>query len=93
MKIIETFIKDILITDFPSDYEKIYDNSLLLQYLDRKMNAIHGNSKTRRSLANIYAIYSIIIAVFMVVVSCKIMLLIQELMANSKISFRQLQMI
>lgn len=32
----------------------------MLQYLDAKMKAVHGNSKTRRSLANIYAIYSIL---------------------------------
>lgn len=60
MKITETFIKDILKNDFPSNYQNIYDNSLLLQYLDKKMKAVHGNSKTRRSLANIYAIYSIL---------------------------------
>jgi hypothetical protein len=60
LKITETFIKDILKNDFPSNYQNIYDNSLLLQYLDKKMKAVHGNSKTRRSLANIYAIYSIL---------------------------------
>lgn len=60
MKITETFIKDILKNDFPNNYQNIYDNSLLLQYLDKKMKAVHGNSKTRRSLANIYAIYSIL---------------------------------
>lgn len=38
----------------------VYDGSLLLQYLDKKMKAVHGNSKTRRSLANIYAIYAIL---------------------------------
>lgn len=60
MKITEGFIKDILIDDYPSEYQSIYDNSLLLQYLDKKMKAVHGDSKTRRSLANIYAIYSIL---------------------------------
>lgn len=60
MNIVEEFIKDILYCDFPTNYQDIYDKSLLIQYLDRKTGAIHGNSKTRRSLANIYAIYSIL---------------------------------
>ena len=60
MKIIEDFIRDILKSDFPDTYQAIYDRSSLLQYLDRKMRAVHGDSKTRRSLANIYAIYSIL---------------------------------
>lgn len=60
MKITEEFVKDILQTEYPESYQKIYDSSLLLQYLDRKMKAVHGDSKTRRSLANIYAIYSIL---------------------------------
>ncbi len=50
----------ILKTDYPEDFQRIYDNSFLLQYLDKKMKAVHGNSKTRRSLASIYAIYSIL---------------------------------
>lgn len=60
MKITETFVKDILKKEFPENFQTIYDSSLLLQYLDKKMKAVHGNSKTRRSLANIYAIYSIL---------------------------------
>lgn len=60
LKIIESFVEDILRNDFPQNYQAIYDNSLLLQYLDKKMKAVHGNSKTRRSLANIYTIYSIL---------------------------------
>lgn len=60
MQITEDFIKDILREDYPLEYQKVYDDSLLLQYLDKKMKAVHGNSKTRRSLANIYAIYSIL---------------------------------
>ena len=60
MKITESFIKEILIKDYPDNYQAIYDDSLLLQYLDKKMKAVHGDSKTRRSLANIYAIYSIL---------------------------------
>ena len=60
MKITEEFISEILQEDFQKDYHAIYDGSLLLQYLDKKMKAVHGDSKTRRSLANIYAIYSIL---------------------------------
>lgn len=60
MKISEDFIKEILIEDYQVYYQYVYDSSLLLQYLDKKMKAVHGDSKTRRSLANIYAIYSIL---------------------------------
>ena len=60
MNITEDFVKEILKEDYPSSYQRIYDGSFLLQYLDKKMKAVHGNSKTRRSLASIYAIYSIL---------------------------------
>lgn len=60
MQITESFVKEILKNDFLDNFQQIYDNSMLLQYLDKKMKAVHGNSKTRRSLANIYAIYSIL---------------------------------
>lgn len=60
MKITESFIEKILKEDHPDHFQQIYDSSLLLQYLDKKMKAVHGNSKTRRSLANIYAVYSIL---------------------------------
>lgn len=60
MMITEDFIKEILIKDYPIEYQNIFDNSMLLQYLNKKMKAVHGDSKTRRSLANIYAIYSIL---------------------------------
>lgn len=58
------FIKTILKEEFEDQkniniYE-IYEKSSLIQYLNSKTGAIHGNSKTRRSLANIYAIYSIL---------------------------------
>ncbi len=35
-------------------------NSPLIKYLDLKTGAINGNTKSRRNLANIYAIYSIL---------------------------------
>lgn len=60
MKISEDFIKDIIETEYGVDYQYVYDHSMLIQYLDKKMGAVHGDSKKRRSLANIYAIYSIL---------------------------------
>jgi hypothetical protein len=42
------------------DIDSFFEKSPLLKYLDLKTGAIFGNSKTRRSLANIYAIYSIL---------------------------------
>lgn len=60
MKISENFIRDILKDEYKISFQYIYDHSLLIQYLDKKMGAIHGDSKKRRSLANIYAIYSIL---------------------------------
>lgn len=60
MNITEQFVKEILVAEYQDNYQSIYDHSLLIQYLDKKMKAVHGNSKTRRSLANIYAIYSIL---------------------------------
>lgn len=60
MKITENFVAEILKKEYPQDYQRVYDGSPMLQYLDKKMKAVHGNSKTRRSLANIYAIYSIL---------------------------------
>ncbi len=60
MKIIESFVSDILKAEYPSEYQQIYDGSPMLQYLDKKMKAVHGSSKARRSLGNIYAIYAIL---------------------------------
>ena len=54
------YIKQILINNFDSNYENIYKNSDLIKYIDLKSSAISGNSKTRKSLANFYAIYSIL---------------------------------
>lgn len=54
------FIKKILKKNFGEKYQDIYDCSPLIQYLDLKMGAINGDTKTRRSLANIYAIYSLV---------------------------------
>lgn len=54
------FIKEILIEDYGDKYNQIYENSDLIKYLNKKTGAVDGNSKTRRSLGNIYAIYSIL---------------------------------
>ncbi len=54
------FIEEILKEDFSEDFETIFQNSELLQYIDKKTNAITGNSKSRKNLGNIYAIYSIL---------------------------------
>ena len=40
--------------------DSLFNKSPLLRYLDMKTGAISGTTKTRRSLANIYAIYSIL---------------------------------
>lgn len=56
----EAFVQEILKAAYGSTAASVYESSLLLQYLDKKMRAVHGDSKTRRSLANIYAIYSIL---------------------------------
>ena len=61
MKITEDFVKEILKNSYGTSYQVVYDNSPLIQYLDKKMGAVHGDSKKRRSLANIYAIYSILV--------------------------------
>ncbi len=53
------FIEIILKKMYGDAWLDIFENSPLLKYLDAKMGAIEGDSKTRRSLANIYAIYSI----------------------------------
>lgn len=36
MKITEDFIREILKEDFPEDFQQIYEESMLLQYLDKK---------------------------------------------------------
>lgn len=54
------FIQQILEEEYRADYQHYFDNSHLISYLDSKMGAVNGNAKSRRSLANIYAIYSIL---------------------------------
>lgn len=59
-KKIENYIKKILQNEYKENWEKIYNESALIKYLNLKSGAIHGNSKSRRALANWYAIYSIL---------------------------------
>jgi hypothetical protein len=57
------FIQDILQAKhqrLTSSAEDFFERSPLLQYLDLKTGAILGSTKTRRSLGNLYAIYSIL---------------------------------
>lgn len=58
------FIKQILTEELEdyteNDLKSFFDKSPLLQYLDLKTGAIYGNSKTRRSLGNVYSIYAIL---------------------------------
>ena len=60
MKISEIFIKNIIEKEYGDNYQDLYNQSLLIQFLDKKMGAVHGDSKKRRNLASIYAIYSIL---------------------------------
>ena len=56
------FVVEILHEDYNVEGKKVYIESLLIQYLNSKMNAVNGNSKSRRNFANIYAIYSLLVA-------------------------------
>lgn len=57
----QKFIHDILTySAVKSNPEDIFNNSFLLQYLDKKTNSVERSSKSRGSFANIYAIYVLI---------------------------------
>lgn len=60
MPIRESFIEAILKKHFLDKYDEVYNKSYLIQYLDRKSGAVHKNIKARRSLGNIYAVYSLL---------------------------------
>lgn len=55
------FIVEILNEEYNVEGEAVYKESLLIQYLNSKMNAVNGDSKSRRNFANIYAIYSLLV--------------------------------
>lgn len=57
---LEEYIKNILMEDYNDNWSSVYKLSDLIKYLNLKSGAIHGRTKTRRSLANWYAIYSIL---------------------------------
>lgn len=54
------FIEEILKKEYKDNYIKMYNDSPLFQYLDLKTGAVNGNSKSRKNLGNIYAIYSVV---------------------------------
>lgn len=56
----EQFVETILRQHVGAQAQELFEKSCLLQYLDGKSGAIHGSEKTRRSLGNYYAIYSIL---------------------------------
>ena len=60
LQISEDFVRVILQSNFHESYQRVCDQSFLIQYLDSKMRAVHRNSKSRRSFANIYAVYAIL---------------------------------
>jgi hypothetical protein len=57
---IREILQDTLTKQSNIDVETFFARSPLLRYLDLKTGAIFGNTKTRRSLANLYAIYAIL---------------------------------
>lgn len=59
-KIVEKYIEEILYKNYGNSWEDVYKQSELIQYLNLKSSAIHGDSNSRRSLANWYAIYAIL---------------------------------
>ncbi|HAO5612649.1 TPA: restriction endonuclease, partial [Listeria monocytogenes] len=59
-KQVEQYIQEILEKNYGDEWEEYFNNSELFRYLNLKSGAVHGNSKTRRSLANWYAIFSIL---------------------------------
>lgn len=54
------FILDILKQHYSKKYEEIYNQSYLIQYLDKKTNSVGKSSKSRPSFANLYAIYVLV---------------------------------
>lgn len=56
------FVVEIMNEEYNIEGESVFQNSLLIQYLNSKMNAVNRNSKSRRNFANIYAIYSLLVA-------------------------------
>lgn len=53
-------IDEILVKHFAEDFEQIYKNSELLQYINIKTKSANRGSKSRGSFGNLYAIYVLI---------------------------------
>lgn len=53
-------IKDVLKKHFGDEYEAIFENSNLLQYINIKTRSANRGSKSRGSFANLYALYVLI---------------------------------
>ena len=56
----QKYIREILEKHYKENCEKIFNNSDLIRYINLKSSAISGNSKARKSLASIYAVYSML---------------------------------
>ena len=53
-----SFILDVIKTHYtPTEAKALFNNSCLLQYLEKKTKSVERSSKARGSFANIYAIY------------------------------------
>lgn len=50
----------ILLNNFGNEFEKIFDKSVLLQYINIKTKSASSGSKSRGSFANLYAIYVLV---------------------------------
>ena len=53
-------IKDVLKQHFGDEYEAVYENSNLLQYINIKTRSANRGPKSRGSFANLYALYVLI---------------------------------
>lgn len=53
-------IYNILKKNYPRNYKSIFDNSLLLQYINQKTKSANKGAKARSSFSNLYALYVII---------------------------------
>ena len=53
-------ILEVLTIHFKEDAEQIYENSELLQFLNKKTKSAHKGSKARGSFGTIYAIYTLV---------------------------------
>lgn len=57
---VSTFFQTCINSRFGNNANKIFTNSLLLQYLEKKTRSVTASSKSRPSLGNLYALYVLI---------------------------------